>query len=185
MELPGIAAPAPVGGPPAEAAEATGPDAMARERLVSEARAILEGRKRFRDCSSFILGVYRAAGVPVTPVALPAGRSMSEGLYKASTQVLVPRPGDIAVFHNTYDRNRDGKRNDRYTHVSLVESVDGDVVTFIHRGGRGVARHRMNLSAPSDRATNDALRAGGVGRVLSGQLFAGYGDLLSEGPAKP
>lgn len=157
----------------------------ARAKLVEEARAILDGRKRFRDCSSFILGVYRAAEVPVRTVALPAGRSMSESLYRASTNVAIARPGDIAVFHNTYDRNRDGKRNDRYTHVSLVESIDGDVITFIHRGSKGVARHRMNLSAPNDPKTNDALRMGGSGKVLAGQLFVGFGDLVTTAVEAP
>ena len=163
---------------------AAGPDEGPRQRLVEEARALLEARKRFRDCSSFILGVYRAAGVTVAPVALPAGRSMSESLFRAASPVVAPRPGDIAVFHDTYDRNRDGKRNDRYTHVSLVESVDGEVVTFIHRGSKGVARHRMNLSAPDDAGTNDALRMG-TGKNLAGQLFAGFGDLLGPPSAPP
>lgn len=155
-----------------------------RERIVAAAVRLLETRTGFRDCSSFVQRVYRLAGESVTPVPLPAGRSLSESLFRASRPVESPRPGDIAVFHNTYDANRDGKWNDRFTHISVVESIEGDVVTLIHRGGRGLARHRMNLAAPDDGATNDPLRRrpqASTMRVLAGQLFAGYGDLLSSG----
>ncbi|HLT28540.1 MAG TPA: CHAP domain-containing protein [Myxococcaceae bacterium] len=155
-----------------------------RERVVAAAVRLLEQRTRFRDCSAFVQRVFRLAGETVTPVPLPAGRSLSESMFRASRPVESPRPGDIAVFHNTYDANRDGKRNDRYTHISVVESVDGDVVTLIHRGGRGLARHRMNLAAPDDETTNSPLRRrprGSRMRVLAGQLFAGYGDLLLPG----
>src|SRR5690606_4635788 len=76
-------------------------DERLRACVAAEARAILEGRKRFRDCSAFILGANRAVGITLQPMPLPAGRSMSESLYRASTQVPVARLGDIAVFHDT------------------------------------------------------------------------------------
>lgn len=163
-------------------------DDARRERIVAAAVRLLETRTRFRDCSSFVQRVFRLAGETVTPVPLPAGRSLSESMFRASRAVETPRPGDIAVFHNTYDANRDGKRNDRFTHISVVEAVEGDVVTLIHRGGRGLARHRMNLAAPDDEATNDPLRRrprGSTMQVLAGQLFAGYGDLLTEAGPEP
>lgn len=164
------------------AASRPGPEDPRRMRLVRAAGRLLEQGASFKDCSSFVQQVFRAAGESVTPVPLPRGRSLSESLFRAAHEVDAPRPGDIAVFHNTYDANRDGRRNDSFTHISLVESVDGDVVTLIHRGGRGLARHRMNLSAPDDHSTNSPLRRvprGSRMRVLAGQLFAGYGDLLA------
>ncbi len=88
-----------------------------------------------------------------------------------------PRPGDLVFFHETYDRNRDGRRNDGLTHIAVVEKVAPDgTVTFVHRGGKGIARSRMNLKAPRDRKHNDYLRAAGgkMRAYLTGELFSAY-----------
>jgi hypothetical protein len=93
-------------------------------------------------------------------------------------------------FRETYDQNRDGRRNDGLTHVGLVDEVEADgTVVVIHRVKRGVVRYRMNLARPNLRrdprtgeVINDMLRAPGAGRVpvLTGQLFASYGSVLPE-----
>ncbi|MDQ3262135.1 MAG: CHAP domain-containing protein [Myxococcota bacterium] len=88
-----------------------------------------------------------------------------------------PRPGDLVFFRETYDRNRDGRRNDGLTHIAVVEKVAPDgTVTFVHRGGKGISRSRMNLKAPRDRKHNDYLRAaGGTTRAyLTGELFSTF-----------
>ena len=126
-----------------------------------------------------MLAALRAAGL--TPRLGPA-RSRSEALYRASRPVERPRPGDLVFFHDTYDRDRNGRGGDRFTHVGLVEAVDGDAVAILHRGGR-VERIRMDLARPSDPAANDPVRvarrrdARGT-RYLAGELFAAYGELL-------
>jgi hypothetical protein len=101
-------------------------------------------------------------------------------------------PGDILFFHDTYDRNRDGLFNDGLTHVAVVEQVlaDGTIV-YIHRGGTGVSRGRLNLSQPTVRAIpgavlNDYLRplSRRSAPVLGSELFAGVArvELLASGP---
>jgi hypothetical protein len=73
--------------------------------------------------------------------------------------------------------------DDRFTHVGIVERVEGDSVHFIHRGGRGVARGVMTLARPHEatdgegrrlnstlRARSHPVRRGG----LAAELFAGY-----------
>ena len=150
-----------------------------RQRVVEAAHSYL-GRTFTGDCCSFVLAVFRRAQVALEPRYLP-GRSGSEALFRQARPARRPRPGDIAVFHNTYDRNRDGKANDRFTHIAVVESVDGPRVTLIHRGGAGVARIQMNLARPDDRAENSVLRRGVGPRGssgLAGRLFAGFGVLL-------
>jgi hypothetical protein len=154
-----------------------------RARAVAAARAHL-GRTFAGDCSGFVLGAWSAAGV--SPRLAPA-RSRSESLFRASAPVATPRPGDLAFFHHTYDRDRDGRANDPFSHVALVEAVRGSAVTLIHRGSRGVERVRMDLSRPSDRRANDPVRALRRGedralRVLAGELFAGYGALPGSDP---
>jgi hypothetical protein len=101
-----------------------------------------------------------------------------------------PRPGDLVFFRETYDRNRDGRRNDGLTHVALVDKVEPNgTVVVIHRVKRGVVRYRMNLARPdlkkdprTGAVLNDMLRAPGAGKtpVLTGQLFAAYGSVLPE-----
>jgi hypothetical protein len=147
-----------------------------RERIVSAARDLL-GRPFRGDCSGFVLSLLRKVGVAA---ALPPARSRSESLYLGGERVDAPRPGDLAFFHDTYDRNHDGRLNDRWTHVALVEKVEGGLVWLVHRGIHGVERFRMDLARPSDRSTNDRLRIPKQGdppgtRHLAGELFSGFG----------
>lgn len=149
-----------------------------RQRALAFAHRKL-GRRFAGDCSGFVLAALREAGIRP---ALGRARSRSESLHRASRAVKRPRPGDLAFFHHTYDRNRDGRANDPYSHVALVETVHGDAVTLLHRGARGIERVRMNLRRPSDPGANDPVRWRRKRdprrlRVLSGELFAGYGSL--------
>ena len=165
---------------PALAAEGVppAPHGGVRERMVTAARRLV-GRPFRGDCSAFVLSILHGAGI--RPV-LPPARSRSESLWWTSRAVETPRPGDLAFFHDTYDRNHDGLANDPYTHVALVEAVEGAVVTLLHRGLGRIERIRMDLAHPRDPAANDAVRIARVGdppgtRVLSGELFAGFGAL--------
>ena len=157
-----------------------------RDRAVAAARSRLG--ERFRgDCSAFVIAAWRGAGI--VPL-LGGGRSRSESLSRGSRRVELPRPGDLAFFHDTYDRNHDGRANDRFTHVALVEEVDGERVTLLHRGARGIERIHMDLVHPSDPDENDPVRvlrrrdAPGT-RVLAGELFAGYGAVAGADSATP
>src|SRR5436305_623048 len=49
-----------------------------------------------------------------------------------------PAVGDIAFFHDTYDANRDGVRNDPITHAAVVADVqpDGTIVLISRMRGR-------------------------------------------------
>jgi hypothetical protein len=178
----------PLFGPAPHAAQGAGAFPMARpassdarRRVVAAARALL-GKPFAGDCSAYVLRAMRGAGVEV---ALPPARTGSEALYRAGREVASPRPGDLVFFHDTYDRNRDRRLNDRFTHVALVEEVDGSSLTLLHRGGRGVRRMRMDLSRPRDATANDPVRVRRPGdarrtRYLTGELFAAFGELLDE-----
>lgn len=178
--LAGLAAAIVVAGAPAGARAAAAPlPAYVREAVLASARHRL-GQPFSGDCSGYVLAALRSAGVSVR---LPPGRSRSESLHRASRPIERPRPGDLAFFDDTYDRNGDGRANDPFTHVALVESVDGAAVVLLHRGGRGVERIRMNLERPSDPDANDPVRARRTGdapgtRVLAGELFTAFGELL-------
>lgn len=95
--------------------------------------------------------------------------------------------GDLVFFKETYDRNRDGRRNDGLTHVGIVEEVlkDGTVV-FLHRGGKGVARSRFHPSAPSVRYASDGAVINDYLRAKSSKLRAyTAGELWAGGASAP
>jgi cell wall-associated NlpC family hydrolase len=137
------------------------------------------------DCSGFVRLVYASEGVDLS--RLPARSSIVQAMYvrareNGALREGSPRPGDLVFFRNTYDRNRDGRRNDGLTHVGIVEAVDEDgTVTFVHRGGSGIVRAHLNLSRrrtfrDGDETLNDVMRRKSkLSRAyLAGELFAGY-----------
>ena len=151
--------------------------ASARGRIVAAAERHLGERYR-GDCSGFVEHVLDQAGAHVTPAIAPNG---TEALYRALPHRARPRPGDVAFFHDTFDRNRDGRVDDPFTHVALVERVRGSHVTLIHRGSRGIARLHLDLTHPRDPDRNSVLR---VPRRddsprtphLAGELLIGFGS---------
>jgi hypothetical protein len=143
------------------------------------------------DCTGLVREAYRHEGIDL--MAWDPGRKVNgvTAMYLLARRTGAlhrgaPQPGDLAFFRETYDRDRDGRRDDGYTHVVVVESVDADgTVTFVHRSGRGITRERMNLARPHDRAVNDYLRRKGrkTAAALAGELFVGYAsaDRLAAG----
>ncbi len=196
-------------GPPARASESarsTPPSANPRETVLATARAlvgksqvVLNGRKYPADCTGLIEGVYAQAGVTFKGTLKPGDNGVT-ALYRharAKGRVYTegqPVPGDLVFFRETYDQNRDGRRNDGLTHVGIVDHVGADgTVTVIHRVRRGVVRYRMNLDRPhlprdpkTGETLNDLLRHAGPHRdpVLTGQLFASYGSVLPPAPPR-
>ncbi|WP_164019522.1 CHAP domain-containing protein [Pyxidicoccus trucidator] len=177
-----------------------------RETVLATARALvgkqqvtLNGRKYPSDCTGLIEGVYAQAGVTFKGTLKPGDNGVT-ALYRharAKGRVFTegrPVPGDLVFFRETYDQNRDGRRNDGLTHVGIVDDVAADgTVTVIHRVRRGVVRYRMNLDRPhlprdpkTGQALNDFLRHPGPNRepVLTGQLFSSYGSVLPSAPVK-
>ena len=140
--------------------------------------------KRYRDdCSGLIEAALAAAGGTWT--------GSSASLYDAAREAGLtrrrPRPGDVAFFDNTYDRDGDRRLDDRLTHVAIVENVDrAGTITLIHRGSRGITRLRMNLRHKHWRddgegnVYNDYLRARSKNdrprtRYLAGELWVRFG----------
>ena len=154
----------------------------ARARLVAAARRHL-GEPFRGDCSGFVRRVYAEAGVPL-PAPVTA-RSGTESLVRRLARTPRPRPGDLAYFHRTHDRDPPGKGRNLFTHVAVVESVRGSRVALIHRGNAGVRRLKVNLARRGDPEVNDFLRRRRAGdppaqRYLAGQLLAGFASPFGE-----
>ncbi len=162
---------------------------MARFALAFvDARRLVVNGQTFRfDCSGLIEAVYAKAGMEL--------KGSSKEMYAMASQMGVlhrttrPNLGDIAFFDNTYDRNKNGRLDDRLTHVALVVGVAPDgTVELVHKGGQGVKRIHMNLKHRDMRRSeagqdwNDYLRTRRSGdpkrtKYLAGELWVGFGSL--------
>lgn len=159
------------------------------DRVIEQAiqllgqREIRVGGQGFRsDCSGFVTAVYSAIDLPLIDPD-EGGISGTHTLFRSLAkrgrirrQNL--RPGDLLFFHNTWDRNGNRLRDDRFSHVAVVESVDADgTVHFVHFASGQVKRDVLNLQhrgvakdPDTGKTWNSHLRRG-RGRVLAGQLY--------------
>lgn len=164
---------------------------MARNLLGRSYRRFNTGNRSFNgDCSGFIAYIYEKNSFNLFKHAEHSS-SLTRSIYSSmkarnlTHKRKLPNPGDIVFFHNSYDRNRDRRANDWYSHLGIVESVrsNGDIV-FIHylNRRRGITRDKMNLYHPNSRKRNSYLRnryryPHPQDRYLTGQLFAGFATL--------
>jgi hypothetical protein len=142
------------------------------------------------DCTGLARLAYTHAGIDLmAPVPGRPGENGVTHIARAARRRgalhrAKPRPGDLVFFRETYDRDRDGRRDDGLTHIGVVEHVSpGGLVTFIHRGSKGIARARMHLRWPAThrartgrKVLNDYLRRafGGHRAYVTGELFVGF-----------
>ena len=159
--------------------------ARAAESFLGKKRIVVDGQKQRYDCSGMVCAAHKKAGLPTS--------GSSRMLFEQSQDMNVfhkrkrPDVGDIAFFDNTWDRNKNGRRDDKLTHVAIVETVERDgTITLIHLGGSGITRLVMNMRHPSRKMSadgkkwNDVLRKGrDNGPVLTGELCRGFGSLWS------
>ncbi len=172
-------------------------------RLAARAASLVGHRGAFRvaderfndDCTGFVEAVYEAEGVPLRTMmrrAAPEEESGVAAAFRAMEAYGIvfggggewPAPGDLVFWHDTYDRNRNGRADDPFTHVGIVEYVSDGTVVFVHRGGRAVTRGAMNPDRPNEAGAdgyvlNSPLRSKNPrlagAPVFAGALFAGYG----------
>ncbi len=151
--------------------------------LLGQSKIRAHGESYRADCSGFITACFAAAKVDLTNFGV-GGSSGTEIIYKSQRkdrrvrQVKRPKAADLAFFHNTHDRNQNGLRDDRFTHIALVDKVDKDgTIHLIHHSSGKVRGDVMNLvhkrerrDPKSGKTWNVPLRRG-RGRILTSQLF--------------
>lgn len=169
-----------------------------RQNLVTHAQNALGqsqikvGKKSFRaDCSGSIRAFFAQSRIKLGGVLKTKDDNDVKAIYRYVRKygkVLKsdPEPGDLVFFHNTYDRNRNGRMDNALTHIGLVEKVENRTVYFIHHLGQSIIRSRMNLFSPKDavdpksgQRINHILRnaQGGFPAYSAAELFAGFGRL--------
>ncbi len=167
------------------------PNALARD-IVRAANAFVgnpslsvDGTAYRFDCSGLVEAALASAGLEET--------GSSAMLFERARELGVlhhrraPKPGDVAFFDNTYDRDGNGRNDDSLTHSAVVVNVSSDgTVDMVHVGSKGVTELRMNLRNPHDLDVdgvrqNDYLRSKS-GRdpanteYLAGELWVGFGS---------
>ncbi|MDH5716530.1 MAG: CHAP domain-containing protein [Spirochaetia bacterium] len=115
----------------------------------------LNGKTYPNDCSGMVRAVFDSIGVNVYKKADTAPRGANgvriiHHSFKDRTwddaKKRMPRTGDLIIFNNTYDMNKNKKWDDKYTHVSVVTGVEKNgTIAFIHHVSQGIQRYRMNL----------------------------------------
>ena len=152
--------------------------------MVGKTKLQVNGALYRYDCSGLVEAVYASAGLALKGnVIMMYEQSREQGvLHKRNPQL-----GDLVFFDNSYDRNKNGRRDDKLTHVGIVESIDEDgTITVVHLGSRGVVPIYMNIQHPSvykspeGKVWNSFLRAPSKkdkGPRLTGELFVGFGSL--------
>lgn len=174
-------------------------EARVAKAVVNGSRALLGRRQLSFGSQVYVpdcLGLVEAAYAPVDFSFI---RDM-RGVYDQAWELEVfhkdplPHPGDVAFFDNSFDKNRNGRRDDPLTHVGVVESVDEDgTIVMIHLGSRGkpVTRKRMNLLRPhttrdeAGKIINEHLRATSArdgGPTLAAELWSGFASFWAVSP---
>ncbi len=180
-------------------------ESQKRMRIVDEARFSLrthrlpQSHRNFPyDCSGFVGSVLLSAGIDVFEGANVLnirgnGVAIIRKFIRRYGELFrdrPPKPGDVVFFSNTWDRNRDRRLNDAFTHIAIVEKVNSNqTVTILHHLGGRFRRDVMNLRHPHSWKGSRGQKINSFLRrkrrsdpkgtpYLAGGLFDGYGSLI-------
>lgn len=140
--------------------------------------------------AQFVSSVYGMNGINLpnaSPAAIYKTCKAQEKVYFGTR----PKVGDVVFFHNTFDANGDGRNNDWYTHVGMVQAISGEATAEVVAWKDGKTTvHKVNLERPevseaAGETLNSRLRVPGnddapFTQYYSGQLFAGFCGVLGE-----
>ncbi len=168
--------------------------ASAARGYVGQRKLKALGRALPFDCSGLARATYLQLGIDLMDVEPKRGENGVSAIYRYARRHGIvykrgrPAIGDLVFFHDTYDRNRNGRRDDPLTHIGVVERVQDDgTVTVVHTVSRGVLRYRMNLRFPDrlrdpggKHRVNHILRRAEGSRPskTTASLFAGYATII-------
>ena len=153
--------------------------------FLGQSSLLVDGERYRYDCSGFVMAAHMSANVKLS--------GSSSHLYEMAQSAHVihrktrPYLGDVVFFDNTFDRNKNGRRDDLITHVAVVTAVDANgTIEMVHLGGSGIKKLYMNLRSPDVHKNKDGVLLNSFLRVrtknddgprLSGQLWKAFGSL--------
>ena len=141
----------------------------------------------------YVMAVYAVNNVDLKKTVNGRTPTIGELYQYAFKQKLVyhnPKPaiGDLAFFHNAYDRNQDGRWNDWHTQIGIVESIDeNSTISILVWQDNKIQRIYLNLKYPElhknkkGAVLNTQLRPDENGqRGTAAKLFGGFANLLGS-----
>lgn len=163
--------------------------------ILGREKLFIRGRNFGMDCSGIVLALYWYADIDLSKAYNDYSGGGVTRIYHYLEdkdllyRTMMPVPGDIIFWDNTYDQNEDGKANDLFTHVGMVVSIDraGNIDYIHHNYRKGIVLERMNLNDPDtyaetvngkQRIVNSAMRmrgSPGFDKWLSSQLYRKFG----------
>jgi peptidoglycan DL-endopeptidase CwlO len=158
--------------------------------LVGQPYAKRDGKSYRGDCSGTTRAIYDSLGISLGYAPANAGDNDATTIYNSVEKngVLDQKniaPLDLVFFDDTYDRNNNGKLDDKLTHVGVVEKILPDkTILFVHFMGKSIIRSRMNLLYPnlqhhpqSKERVNHLLRRASKKHkgFTAAKLFVGFG----------
>lgn len=143
---------------------------------------------------AYVSDVYRINGLNIEQKIGNERPTIGDVYQYAFKQKLVyqttrPAIGDLVFFHNTFDRNRDGRWNDWHSLVGIVENVDDDETITVLIYTTKIEKIALNLKYPElksrkGNAINSQLRPDEGSQIgTAAKLFAGFANLLGDIPS--
>lgn len=143
---------------------------------------------------AYVSDVYRINGLNIEQKIGNDRPTIGDVYQYAFKQKLVyqttrPAIGDLVFFHNTFDRNRDGRWNDWHSLVGIVENVDDDETITVLIYTTKIEKIALNLKYPElksrkGNAINSQLRPDEGSQIgTAAKLFAGFANLLGDIPS--
>ncbi len=175
--------------------------AAAAERYLEAGSLKNRKGRRSMNCTGLVQACFDALDCEARPKG--STRALHAWCVSADRMVETPDAGDLVFFDDTWDKDRDGRRNDPLTHVGVVTATESDGrVTFIHVGSRKLKEGVLDAGRPGakrDKAGNTLNSPLRVRRkrdprgtaYLAGQLLRGYcrpvpcGEAATTSPGAP
>jgi len=146
----------------------------------------LKNRKgrRSMNCTGLVQACFDAMDCDERPKG--STRALHAWCVSAGRMVETPEAGDLVFFDDTWDKDRDGRRDDPLTHVGVVTATNPDGrVRFVHVGSRKLKEGFLDSKRPGAKRDRDGNTLNSPLRVrrkrdprgtvyLAGQLLRGY-----------
>jgi hypothetical protein len=168
-------------------------DGSIRSEVLAAARRLVGIQGDTFKGGGFLMHLLQVTDYQVEESADPIVKALYQQLNRNEqivTGSATPKAGDLVFFHNTYDRDFDGRADDWFTQAGVVERTDGDGTLHFIAYSRGqIRRMVLNTLHPalqknlrSGQDLNSFMREKNLSdrpftSYLAGELFAAYGVL--------
>lgn len=172
--------------------------ARTAENYAGKKILVSKGKKYRFDCSGLVLATMAANNITIFEKQKVRSKGANgvriiydtlkkyKRIYRYDDRVKI---GDLIFFNNTYDKNRNRRLDDFFTHIAIVVGVDKNrTIKYVHRSSNGIEYGYMNLRFKhrykfKGRVVNSFLREQRKfdtrnTKYYSGELFFAFGTVF-------